>query len=112
MPDATERKALAICTFVGACLAFAPMEFVSGGALLVLSGVLFALHHWITKREDALLRLLDAWVAEPAAVTVAGAVAGAVAEVVPVAGAVAEAAAVAEASAPEAVVPTETPLGT
>jgi hypothetical protein len=94
MPDATERKALVVCAFAAACLAVAPMEFVSGGILLLTSLVLFAMHRWITKREEALLRLLDGWVPPP----------GAKAEP--------EAGAEAEASAPEAVVSTEPPLGT
>jgi hypothetical protein len=99
MPDATERKALAFCAFVAGCIAMAPMEFVSGGFLLLTSLLLILGHLWISGREDALLRLLDAWVPPPSAKAEAAAAAPAEASAP-------------EASAPEAVVTSEAPLGT
>lgn len=101
MPDATERKALALCAFVAACIAMAPMEFVSGGVLLLTSLILFLGHLWVTGREEALLRLLDAWVPPPSAKAEPEAAPAAPSE-----------AAGPEASAPEAMVTTETSLGT
>jgi hypothetical protein len=66
MPDATERKALTMCSFVSGCISLGPREWVSAGALIVLALILFFLHRRISARERALLRLLDAWVPPPA----------------------------------------------
>jgi hypothetical protein len=66
MPDATERKALILCTFVSGCIALAPLEWVSGFALVLLSGLFTIAHQAISRREGAFLALLDAW--EPLAV--------------------------------------------
>lgn len=65
MPDATERRALLFCALISACISCGPREWVSAGVLFVTSVILFLLHRWITRREDAVLRLLDAWVPSP-----------------------------------------------
>jgi hypothetical protein len=67
MPDATERRAVWLCSFVGGCIALGPMEWVSAGVLLFSALMLFLAHRSITKREDALLQLLDGWVPPPGA---------------------------------------------
>lgn len=61
MPDATERKALILCTFASGCIALAPLEWVSGFALVLLSGLFMLAHRAISRREGAFLALLDAW---------------------------------------------------
>lgn len=66
MPDATERKALILCTFASGCIALAPLEWVSGFALVLLSGLFALAHRTISRQEGAFLALLDAW--EPLAV--------------------------------------------
>lgn len=53
MLDATERKALTLCVFAGACLCFAPAEFISGGLLLLLSGALYVWDLRTLRREAA-----------------------------------------------------------
>jgi hypothetical protein len=104
MPDATERKTLIWCAFVAACVAFAPIEWVSGTVLLGLGVVLSLLDRGITRREEAFVRLLDSWVA-PEVATVApaaGEAAPAAATEAPAAGEVApEAATEAPAAEPE-----------
>ncbi len=53
MPDAAERKVLIITTFVSACIAFAPQEWVSAITLLVASGLMYAYDRRLTSREKA-----------------------------------------------------------
>jgi hypothetical protein len=53
MLDANERKALTLSAFAGACLCFAPAEFISGGLLLLLSGLLYLWDLRMLRREAA-----------------------------------------------------------
>jgi hypothetical protein len=53
MPDAAERKVLIITTFVSACIAFAPQEWVSAITLLVASGLMYAYDRRLIAREKA-----------------------------------------------------------
>lgn len=49
MLEPTERRALTLSVFAGACLCFAPAEFISGAVLLLVS---LGLYTW----DSALLR--------------------------------------------------------
>jgi hypothetical protein len=51
--DAAERKVLIVTTFVSACIALAPQEWVSAGVLLAASGLLFAYDRRVIAREKA-----------------------------------------------------------
>jgi hypothetical protein len=53
MLDATERKALTLATFVGACIAFMPAQILSGTVLLLVSAALFQYDRVMTRREEA-----------------------------------------------------------
>jgi hypothetical protein len=53
MLDATERRALAGCAFVGGCLLLAPRQWVPAATLLVASALLAAYHARVSRRERA-----------------------------------------------------------
>lgn len=67
MPDATERKVLTICFFVAGCIALGPMQWVSAGILIGASGLLALANLEVSKREEALRKLLEAWAPGPPA---------------------------------------------
>lgn len=48
-----ERRTLAVCSFVAACICFAPGDWVSGAATLAVSGALFLWHNKKLKAEAA-----------------------------------------------------------
>lgn len=48
-----ERRTLAVCSFVAACICFAPGDWVSGVATLAISGALFLWHNKKLKAETA-----------------------------------------------------------
>jgi hypothetical protein len=51
--DATERRALVLSAFAGACLCFAPAQIISGALLLVISGLLHVWDQKLSAREEA-----------------------------------------------------------
>jgi len=53
MPDAAERKVLIVTTFVSGCISLMPQEWVSGGLLLVTSGLMFLGDRRLKQREKA-----------------------------------------------------------
>ena len=67
MPDAAERKVLIITTFVSACIAFAPQEWVSAITLLVASGLMYAYDRRLVEREKAAIAAPVAAIEEPVA---------------------------------------------
>jgi hypothetical protein len=53
MLDYSERKVLVTCLFVASCVCCLPGEFATGGAMLALTVVCYAVHRKITAREAA-----------------------------------------------------------
>jgi hypothetical protein len=53
MLDYSERKVLVTCLFVASCICCLPGEFVTGGTMLALTVVCYAVHRKITAREAA-----------------------------------------------------------
>lgn len=51
--SATERKALTLSAFAGACICFAPGQIVSGAFLLLVSGLLWRWDQRLLRREQA-----------------------------------------------------------
>jgi chromate transport protein ChrA len=51
MLNATERKALTLCTFTAACICFAPAQIVSGLTLLIASFFLYRWDQRLSKKE-------------------------------------------------------------